>query len=129
MNYNSFFVIGGIIFGGEFDLEPQSFSSLQLDDLAAERLERGRKSAKAESVRRTSRSNETGESRPGLFEHYLRTLWFGATEPFRRVFEKPSILVPTGKTPRALVGVMLDITLDQLENQYEYFIAEENPWD
>ena len=126
MNYNSFFEIGGILIRGDFDPEFQSLSSLQLDDVAVERLERRRNSTKDESVR--SGANETGESRPGLIEHYFRSLWYAGTEPTRRVLEDPSILIPARKNPRALVGVMFDITIESLENQYEYFTGG-NPWD
>ena len=82
---SSFFEIGGIIFRGDSLLrldEPQTLPSLQLGDLAAERLERRRNSAKDESV--TSRrfaATETGERRPGIVGHYFRSLWWAGTEP------------------------------------------------
>lgn len=120
---SSFFEIAGDI----FELEHTSLPSSSLGGIAAERPERGRNSAKAESVRRALGSNETGESRPGLIGHYFRTLWFGGTEPTRRVFDDPYLLIPVRKNPYGLVGVMYDITSEGLEKQYEYFSGG-NPW-
>ncbi len=127
---SSFYEIGGIILRGDLnDIEPQTLPSLQLGDLAAERLERRRNSAKDESV--TSRkfaATETGERRPGIVGHYFRSLWWAGTEPTRRVLEDPMLLIPVRKNPRALVGVYLDIVIENLEMQHEYFSGG-NPWD
>jgi len=126
---SSFFEIGGIILQGDvFDIEPQSLPSLQLGDLAAERLERRRNSAKDESVTSRYAATETGERRPGIVGHYFRTLYWGATEPTRRVLENPTLLIPVRKNPRGLLAVAFDITIEGLEKQYEYFSGG-NPWD
>ncbi len=119
----SYFEIAGQII--EID-ELDTHSSFELGVIAAERLEQRRNSAKAESVR--SGANETGESRPGLMEHYLRTLYFGATEPtkrFGRLFNPKKMSFRT--TPKHLILFGADIAFDQLKNQYDYFVLGETP--
>ena len=119
----SYFEIAGQII--ELD-DLDSYSPFELGVIAAERLEQRRNSAKAESVR--SGANETGESRPGLMEHYLRSLWFGASEPTKRVwqlFNPKKMSFRT--TPKHLILFAADIAADQLENQYEYFVLGERP--
>ena len=113
----SYFEIGGHV----VVLEHTSLPSSSLGGIAAERPERGRNSAKAESVRRAFGSNETGESRPGLIGHYFRSIWFGGTEPTRRILEDPL-------GPRTPISLTFEIMMDQLENQREYFSGG-NPWD
>ena len=119
----SYFEIAGQII--ELD-DLDAYSPFELGVIAAERLEQRRNSAKAESVR--SGANETGESRPGLMEHYLRSLWFGASEPTKRVwqlFNPKSMSFRT--TPKHLILFAADIAADHLENQYEYFVLGERP--
>jgi len=121
---STFFEIAGEI----IEVDDTSHSSFQLGVFAAERLEQRRNSAKTESVTRRSASTDTGESRPGLFEHYLRTLWFAGTEPTKRVgrlFNPKSMSFKT--TPLQLVLFGADLAADQFENQYEYFSGG-NPW-
>ena len=59
------------IHGHVVELFHTSPSSPQFGGIAAERPERGRNSAKAESVMSVAR--DTGESRPTLFEHWKKT--------------------------------------------------------
>lgn len=120
---SSFFEIAGQII--EID-DLDTHSSFELGVIAAERLEQRRNSAKAESVR--SGANETGESRSGLLEHYLRSLWFGASEPTKRVWQLFNLKKMSFRTtPKHLILFFADIAADQLENQYDYFVRGETP--
>ena len=59
------------IHGHVVECDHTSHPSPKFGGIAAERPERGRKSAKAESLMSVAR--DTGESRPTLFEHWKKT--------------------------------------------------------
>ncbi|AXQ65407.1 MAG: hypothetical protein [Circular genetic element sp.] len=125
----SFYEIGGIILSGmEAENEYARASGKRSALEHKQRIEL--MTHIEESFESRSKGNTRTETKkPGLVEHYLRSLWYAGTEPARRVFESPELMIPAIKSPRSLLGVAVDITVEGLENQYDYFIKDENPWD
>ena len=67
--------------------------------------------------------------RGGFVDHYFKSLWYYGTEPTRRVFKDPFMLVPLRRNPWSLIPLGFDITFDGLTKQYEYFILGIDPWE
>ncbi len=79
---NSYYEIHGHVMDGSVADHTSPLSS-QLGGIAAERPERGRSSAKAESL--MSAARDTGESRTGFLQHVYRT----GSHPIREFNELP----------------------------------------
>ena len=109
----SFFEIHGHIV--ECDLT--SFTSPNIGGIAAERPERGRKSAKAESL--MSAARDTGESRPTLFEHWKKTSFHNVDRLSQLTRREQIALV---KRPYLLAAFGVQGQLEVIEMHYDYFI-------
>jgi hypothetical protein len=126
----SFYEIGGMILSGmEAENEYARASGKRSALQHKQRIELMTQIEESFESRSKTNNTRTETKKPGLVEHYLRSLWYAGTEPTRRVFENPGLLIPAIKSPRSLLGVAVDITVEGLENQYDYFIKDENPWD
>jgi hypothetical protein len=106
----SYFEIAGDVIELVHSTSP---SSPQFDAFVAERPERGRNSARSESVR-----NDTGENRPGFLQHVYRT----GSHPLREFFElslkERAALI---KNPLALAWWGVEKQTEVIEMHYDYF--------
>lgn len=107
----SYFEIHGHI----VECDHTSLSSPQFGGIVAERPERGRNSAKAESV--MSAARDTGESRPILFEHWKKTS-FHNVDRLSQLTRREQI----GMIKRPYVFALWGIqgTLEVIEMHYDY---------
>ena len=126
----SFYEIGGMILSGmEAENEYAHVSGQRSALEHKQRIELMTHIEESLEFRSKTNNTRAETKKPGLVEHYLRSLWYGGTEPTRRVFENPGLFIPAIKSPRSLLGVSVDITVEGLEKQYDYFVKDENPWD